>query len=255
MTRNLARLGRALAGLAVFCAACSVAHGGAFSVNPVRVTLSAQQPVAALTVRNVGSEPTLVQLQTNLWSQTDGADVLTPSNEVLATPPIFTLPADGTQIIRVGLRRAPDAKRELTYRLILQEVLPSQATTAGVRVALKISMPVFIASTVATSPSLQWRALRMADGQVRLLARNSGTAHVQLGKIDLALAKGGEALGTQSTAAYILPDNSRTWMVKASSAPAIGTLLHISSPTDAGQVQFDVPLENDAPGAPPTAAR
>jgi fimbrial chaperone protein len=241
-----ARFGQALWGLAVLFAPLGV-HAGAFAVNPVRVTLSAKQPIAALTVRNVGSEATLVQLESTLWSQEDGADHLAPSNDVLATPPIFTIPAGGTQIIRVGLRRKPDAQHELTYRLILHEVLPpQQPQTAGLRVALKISMPVFVEASVATAPALKWRAMRTSDGQIQLTARNTGTAHVQLGKIGLALAHGGQTIATHSTTEYVLPNNGRTWTVKADSAPAVGTLLRVSSPTDAGEVVSDVPLENDA---------
>ena len=94
-----------LSGLAIFFASVSAVHAGAFSVNPVRVTLSAKQPVAALTVRNESNEPTLVQLEALAWSQSLGKDVTIPSADVLATPPIFTLAPNGSQIVRVGLRR------------------------------------------------------------------------------------------------------------------------------------------------------
>src|SRR5262245_29568931 len=92
---------------------------GSFEVNPVRVDLSAAARTSAVTVRNTGSEAVIVQLSVVAWSQEDGRDVYTETKEILATPPIATIPAGGEQIIRAGLRRAPDAQRELSYRLFL----------------------------------------------------------------------------------------------------------------------------------------
>jgi len=249
-----ALFGQAVLGLALLGATSGAAQASAFTVAPVRVTLSAQQPVAAITVTNTGTEPTLVQLETMQWSQADGKEILDVSTAVLATPPIFTIPAGRSQIVRVGLRRAPDVKRELTYRLILREILPPVQTT-GLRVALKISMPVFIApAAVAALPALQWHARRMADGDIRIVASNTGTAHIQLGQLEIVQAADGRSIATHPTADYVLPDNSRTWIVKAKSAPLAGTLLRVSSQTDAGKVQSDVALEDDG-AAPATASR
>src|SRR5689334_12280243 len=115
--------GRALPwGLALFGAFICTAHAGSFTVNPVRVTLSATQGVAAITVRNVGTEPTVVQLETSSWSQHGGQDALASTTEVLATPPIITTPPRASRIIRVGLRRPADPERELTYRLFLRQI-------------------------------------------------------------------------------------------------------------------------------------
>ena len=252
--QNRHRIGQASWGLAFLFLLASFAHAGSFSVNPVRVTLSASQTVAAITVRNEGTEATVVQLETQSWTQRDGVDVLAPSNDVLATPPILTIPPGGTRIIRVGLRRAPDAQREVTYRLFLREVPPPQALAQALRVALLISMPIFVEPSKATAPQVQWRAARTRDGQIRVEARNTGTAHIQLGQLDVALAANGEKLVTRNMSEYVLPDNQRSWMVSAKSAPPAGTLLHISSQADTGTVQSDVTLEDDAREVSPAAA-
>src|SRR5438876_8352828 len=87
-------------GLALFGAYSCNARAGSFTVNPVRVTLSATQSVAAITVRNVGTEATVVQLETSSWNQHGGLDSLASTTEVLATPPIITLPPGASRIIR-----------------------------------------------------------------------------------------------------------------------------------------------------------
>ena len=252
--QNRHRIGQASWGLAFLLLRASRAEAGSFSVNPVRVTLSASQTVAAITVRNEGTEATVVQLETQSWTQRDGVDVLTQSNDVLATPPILTIPPGGTRIVRVGLRRTPDAQREVTYRLFLREVPPPQALAQALRVALLISMPIFVVPSKATAPQVQWRAARTRDGQVRVEAHNGGTAHIQLGQLDVSLAANGEKVATRNMSEYVLPDNQRSWTVSAKSAPPAGTLLHISSQTDTGTVQFDVKLEDDAREVSPAAA-
>jgi fimbrial chaperone protein len=248
---------QALTGLAflTLTAFAMEARASAFTVAPVRVTLSAKQTVAAVTVTNTGSEPTVVQLETMQWSQDLGKEVLDQSTSVLATPPIFTIAPGKSQIVRIGLRRAPDAARELTYRLILREV-PREDHSNGLHVALKISMPVFIAPTgTNAAPAVQYRAQRLPDGNIRVVAYNTGTAHVQFGKLEVVQAEDGKPVATHPTADYVLPDNHRAWILNTKSAPAIGTLLRVSSQTDAGQVQSDVALENDGAVAPPLAAR
>ena len=232
-----------------------VAHAGSFSVNPVRITLSAKQPVAALTVRNSSSEPTVVQLETNAWSQSMGQDLLIPSSDLLATPPIFTIQPGSTQILRVGLRKMPQASSEITYRLILREVPPS-LPTSGLTVALRISMPVFVLPATATAADVKWHATRGKDGNIRVRATNNGTAHVQIAS--LSLESEGKPLGNRSVAEYVLPGNSRDWLVSAPTQPGAAAKLRIVAKTDSGTLNAEVALDAEAvaanDSAPPAVA-
>jgi fimbrial chaperone protein len=246
-------------GLALFGAYICSAHAGSFTVNPVRVTLSATQAVAAITVRNVGTEATVVQLETSSWNQHDGQDALASTTEVLATPPIITVPPGASRIIRVGLRRPADPQRELTYRLFLREVPPPEPISQGLRVALLLSIPVFVVPPRIPGPQVQWHAVRMQDGNIRLQAHNTGQSHVQLGQLQIAAAGGGTVIATRNMSEYLLPDNAREWMVTATSAPAVGAPLVISSQADIGRLTAKVTLEDDPrelnPKTPGTAAR
>jgi fimbrial chaperone protein len=252
--------GRALCwGLAFFCAHICAARAGSFTVNPVRITLSATQSVAAITLKNVGTEPTVVQLETSSWDQHEGQDVLASTTEVLATPPIVTVPPGASRIIRVGLRRPADPRRELTYRLFLREIPPPEPISQGLRVALLLSIPVFVVPPRMPGPQIQWHAMRTRDGNIRVHARNTGQSHVQLGELQIAVAGGGPPLATRNMAEYLLPDNDREWTVAAKSAPASGAPLIISSQADIGKLQANVTLEDDPrelnPKTPGTAAR
>ena len=102
------------------------AQAGSFEVNPVGLTLSGTHSTEVVTVTNASDSLTVVQLQVVAWSQENGEDVYTPTRNVLATPPIFTVPAGGQQTVRLGLMSKPDAKLETAYRLFLQEVAAAQ---------------------------------------------------------------------------------------------------------------------------------
>lgn len=210
-------------------------------VTPVRATLSSAQPITALTVRNDGSEPTVVQIEMTQWSQEAGKDLYAATRDVLATPPIFTVAAGATQIVRVGLRRTPDAQRELTYRLFLQEVPPPpKPEFKGLRVALRMSIPVFVAPSVALAPTFEWRAAREPQGWLNLSLKNAGNAHVQISDFRLEHADGKE-LARQSASAYVLAGQSRDWRFKSDAAA--GAPVRVIARTDAGDVRANLNVE------------
>jgi fimbrial chaperone protein len=235
-----AALSQAVCGLALL-AAVFRAEGGSFAVMPVRVTLSASQPVASIRIQNQDREPVVVQLEATAWSQQDGRDVHEATREVLATPPIFTIAPGGSQIVRLGLRRAPDPHRELTYRLFVHEVPPPPGPGfKGLRVALRISIPVFVAPPVAAAPVLQWRAAQDAAGALTVGLNNTGNAHIQVAEFRVA-EPAGKVVGTRQIPAYVLAGQSRGWAfpVKASR----GAPLRIFATTDSGDVQAAIVVE------------
>ena len=223
------------------------------TVAPGRLTLSDQQQSANITVSNSGTTSMVVQIETMQWSQAEGREILDLSTAMLAHPSTFTLPAKGTQVVRVNLKRVPDKRKELTYRLVLREVPPPERQDEP-RIPPKASMPMFITPNGANAaPALQWRAMRVGEG-IRLVAYNTGNAHVQMGNIDIAHAGSGKPVGYYATEEYLLPNDSRSWNVTSKSAPAIGTTLRVSSQTDAGTVLSDVTLESETAGYPRATA-
>ncbi|HZZ92376.1 MAG TPA: molecular chaperone [Usitatibacter sp.] len=222
--------------------AVAQATAGSFSVNPVRASLSATRRVEALTLYNSGTEAAVVQLEVRAWSQERGRDVLAPTREILATPPIFTIAPGARQVIRVGARGPASVTQELAYRLFLQEVPPPpKPGFEGLRMALRLSIPVFIAPPGA-APRLDWHAAAEPGGRVRIDVGNLGNAHVQIA--NMALAQGGKPVtGKQQVAAYVLARQSREWVLEPSAPIAPGAPLHLSAETDNGPVEADVALE------------
>jgi fimbrial chaperone protein len=244
--------GQALLGLAFCISGWQTAIAASLSLVPVRISLTAKQPISAMTVRNDGDEATVVQLEAAAWAQTDGKDVYTATAEILATPPIFTVPPGGSQLVRVGLRRAADADHELTYRLFLQEVPPPPtADFKGLRVALRFGVPVFVAPTKAVTkkgsvpvPSLQWHAHAAAGtDRITLTAINTGAAHVQVTHFTLAPLNDPTTPVEHQSPEYVFPGQHRDWQIAITPAPTAGTTLHVAAGTDAGPIEADVVVD------------
>jgi fimbrial chaperone protein len=218
------------------------ALAGSFMVTPVRVTLSPAQPIVALTVRNDSNDSTVVQVDLTAWSQAEGKDIHAPTRDVIATPPLFTMPAGGTQVVRVGLRRSPDAERELTYRLFLQEVPPPpKVEFKGLRVALRMSIPVFVPPPQAVAPALEWHAVREPQGWLNVSVRNGGKAHVHIADFRLEHVDGKE-IARLSSSDYVLPGQRHEWRLRGEAAP--GQLLRVLAGTDAGAMRAEIPVDS-----------
>jgi len=222
-------------------AAAAPASAGSFMVTPVRITLSASQSVTPITVRNESQETTVVQVDVVAWTQRDGADVYTATREILATPPIFTLKPGASQIVRIGLRRDADPARELAYRVFLQEVPPPpKAEFKGLRVALRMGIPVFVLPPAAVAPQLRWRAQAMREGGLSLSLRNDGNAHIQVMEVRLAHPAERE-IAAERTPVYVLPGQSQGWRMKGS-APS-GATVRLRARTDGADVDTDLKVE------------
>lgn len=185
---------------------------GTFTISPLRVDFGGTTRTAALTVRNDEAVPVVVQAEALAWSQESGQDDLAPSRDLLVSPVVFTLAPGGSQLVRVALRREADGGRELTYRLTLQEV-PQAASPdfTGLQVALRLSVPVFVAPRAPAEPRLVWTATRAATGTVTVTARNDGASHARLQGFALKTADGRATLAEQPALAYVLPGATRRW--------------------------------------------
>ena len=237
-----------LASAAAFGLPPTPALAGTFSISPLRVELSTRAQTGALTIRNQEDTPVVVQAEALLWTQVDGEDRLTPTRDVLVSPAVFTLPANGSQLVRVALRRPADAQAELSYRLILTEV-PQQASPdfMGLNVALRLSLPIFVAPTTAASARLDWSAARGADGAIAVTARNAGNAHARILNFNVAPVAGSAPPIPQDVTAYLLPGQARTWTLDNKHNDATSSTdwhrLRVKGTTESGDFEVETRLE------------
>lgn len=196
----------------------SSSDGAVFNIVPVRGDLGPGKNSVVFTVSNDNSEPIVIQTETMVWSQHDGHDTYDPTRELLVTPPIFTLPPKGQQILRVGLRRSPDPQQELSYRLFLNETPgPPDPSFRGVRMALRVGLPIFVEpATSAALPVLHWKINLSAPGQWTVRLDNTGNAHVQVAQLRLQV--GEKSVADTPEVAYVLPKQYHEWHLRVPSS-------------------------------------
>jgi fimbrial chaperone protein len=239
-----------LASAAAFGLSPTQVHAGTFSISPLRAELSSRAQTGALTLRNQESTPVVVQAEVLLWEQVEGEDKLSPTRDVLVSPAVFTIPGNGSQLVRVALRRPADAKQELSYRLILTEV-PQQASPefTGLNVALRLSLPVFVAPATTAEPRVEWSAARSAEGALALSARNAGNAHARVLNFNVAPAGSATAGVQQDVTAYLLPGQARTWTLDKKQNETTSSTdwqrLLVKGTTEAGD--FEVEIRPEGP--------
>jgi fimbrial chaperone protein len=215
-------------------AAADEAAASSLSVAPIRVELSSAVRTAVLTVRNQGDSPVVVQARPVAWSQRDEQDQLEDTRDLLVTPPLFTVPPKGQQVLRIALLREPDPGRELDYRLVLSEVPPAvTAETTGLRIALRITLPVFVGAQARALPELAWSHRWLADGSLEVEVHNRGTAHVQITDFGVQGNEHAQSLHTD-TSRYLLPGAVAHWQLHSGSGVTRATQLVIHGHSDAG---------------------
>ena len=188
---------------------------GSLRVGPTRIDLSPRHPVAVLEVQNTADTDTLTQVDTLKWTQSTGDESLEPTAELLATPLIMTLAPGETQKVRVGLREPVRVGAEQSYRVIVGEVTPTFVASAGLRFAVRISVPVFASSNEPTStaiaapPALSWSAHPGNQGCEKVSITNASQRHDHVMRAVL-LAANGEVLWESGAPEYVLAGSRRS---------------------------------------------
>ena len=226
----------------------SLTHAGSFSVTPLRIDLSRSETTRVINLHNLEDKPVTVQLQVMAWSHKDGKDQFTLTRDVIVTPQVFHLKANGLQIIRVGMLRKPDANDELAYRLFIEEIpAPPPADLKGAQLALKITLPVFIAPEKIPSPKIEFQTSVEPDGKLKVSIVNRGQAHAQIQQMTVfAKDKSEKSLASHEKSLYVLPGQERHLLLKTDVRDLAGIdKFFITATTRHG------PIESHASAAPP----
>lgn len=155
-------------------------RAGSFSVDPVQVNLPANERVASLTIHNSGATPVSIQVHAMTWNQVAGVDKYSSTDNVIISPPIFTIQPGAKQLIRVAVKNRSQAT---AYRLIAEEIPLQKAAAGQVQVLLRLDLPMFPERRDA-KPDVHWRAVSMSGGGTSIEGQNSGSGHERVTEID-----------------------------------------------------------------------
>lgn len=202
-------------------------------LSPIRLVLSEATPTAAITIHNDGEQPTVVQVQAAAWTQREGNEAYASTRDLIATPPIFTVSPARAQTVRVGLRRKPDASNELAYRLFFQEVPNADGPSfQGLRLALRLGVPIFIRPAAPAKPELHWRLLG-SGGSATIELANRGNAHARVSEICLRLPHRSRPVVLEPNT--VLARQRRVWVLRDTKIPARSPVM-LQARTESGEV-------------------
>lgn len=218
-----------LAAILLGCLMPAGAQASSLEISPVTVNLAPGQNVTTVEVTNRGDASAAIQIRAYGWNQAGNEDVLTPTQDIIVSPPIFTVSKGSSQTVRM-LLRGGIATRERNYRLLIDEVPPANIHNQQVAIAMRVSLPVIAASAQALPPKLQWRATRGTGHQILLSATNDGTSYDKVHAIVVTLADGSHPIVKASgNNPYILPGAQRHWVVADGGAAPIALRLAVTS--------------------------
>jgi fimbrial chaperone protein len=235
------RYSAALATFFVLTAATARAQTAGLTIYPVTIQLGPGDKAAILTIQNHTDTDTTFQVRAFSWAQQDGSEQLLPTDLLLASPPLGTIAAGKSQVVRLVLRQSAQT-REATFRILFDQILaPPKAGT--VNFALRLSIPVFAEPPTHVSPHLQWSVEHST-----LVAVNDGGSHETVRDIAIS-APGGRPLKIEENVSpYVLAGATRRWQILTPDfAPSSSAPLRLKAAADTGAIDQAVTVRNAPP--------
>jgi fimbrial chaperone protein len=213
------------------------AAASSLDVTPVRIQVLAPDAASTVTVTNPGDQPLVLQLRLFKWSRVNGKDALTPTQDVVASPPLTKLAPGQPYVVRIiRVSKAPVASEE-AYRLIVDEIPNSQAMPQGFgpRFALRESLPVFFTDPAA-APKLSWDAV-LQNGKLVLKARNEGGRRVRISALNVTTASGMSLSYGDNFVGYVFGRSNEQWSKALPKGIAAGGTITIVAQSDNGPIK------------------
>ncbi len=226
--RRLLRLSIFLLGPSASAVAASL------QVAPVSLDFPPGAKASQLTLQNLSNTPIDAQIRVFRWAQKDGEELLTPSTDLVASPPAASLAPGQNYIVRLVRVSGKPVDGEESYRLLIDE-LPQASDGSGTKVnfIVRYSIPIFF-SQANTNPQLVWSAVSLKD-QLRITVRNDGTRHIRISGLKVEDVTGHSVAYGQGLVGYVLPHATMRWTVPAKDMTP-GTTLKITAQGNNGQL-------------------
>ncbi|TDW20214.1 fimbrial chaperone protein [Rhizobium azibense] len=201
----------------------SSANAASLRVAPTNLDLVAPDSAAVLNLTNDGDHPINVQVRVFKWSQTDGAEQLEPTTDVVASPPATKMGPNAEYVVRVVRTSKAPVRKEETYRVIVDELPdPSRAKAGTVTLIMRHSVPVFFRNPDAKAPDVSWNLTRRG-GSLFLTGKNNGDSRFRLSNV--TLKQGATKVGGRSgLVGYVLGGATMQWPVGSGKSLSSGSV-------------------------------
>jgi fimbrial chaperone protein len=222
---------------AMFASPGAMLHAASLQVAPVLVEVPAPGAASTLKLRNDGAKPINAQIRVFRWTQAGGADVLTPTDDVAASPPSASIKPGTDYTVRVVRTSKEPVAQEEAYRLLIDELPEGGSTSAAtVNIDLRYSIPVFF-TTPGAPPKLGFDF--QGSNKPTITVSNAGDRRIRLAKLKFTDGRGLIANFGDGLAGYVLGRSSRNFDVPASARGfGVGGVVSMSALTETGPVEL-----------------
>nr|WP_234473182.1 molecular chaperone [Erwinia sp. S63] len=184
---------------------------------PIDPAINPDEKASELWLENRGNATTMMQVRIFSWLQVGGQEQYQTQQQVVASPPMVRLEPGQKQLVRLIKQGPPEAGREMSYRVVLDEI-PTPRTPgenqAGLTFQMRYSVPLFVYGNGVTSdsakPQLSWQQVD-SGGKHWLELTNRGNGHARLSNVTI----GGRRLGN-GLFGYVLANSSNRWPLTSS---------------------------------------
>ncbi|WP_322965464.1 fimbrial biogenesis chaperone [Sphingomonas fuzhouensis] len=217
----------------------AVGRASDIRVAPVAIDPLPGARTTALTLSNAEQRPVRVQVRVMKWTLKDGADVLTPTNDVVASPPFSTLAPQQQYLIRVvRTAKAPPVGEE-AYRVLVDEVPDAARARPGtVNLVVRQSIPAFFSDIPRRAPDVAWRIDR-SGGAAALVGRNNGNRRLRIADLQL-IAGSQQILARSGLVGYVLAGSELRIPLSPGTVVANGTDLRMRAVSDGGPIEVSL---------------
>lgn len=120
---------------------------GSFSISPTNLEVRDTQTAASLTVKSGGPGRMQGQVRVMRWIRSGGKDQLTPSRDVIASPPVLRLaPNQETTIRLVRVKKGPVKRGRECYRVLIDQIPGRGKDASVVTFTIRHSIPLCFTS-------------------------------------------------------------------------------------------------------------
>lgn len=215
------------------------ANAGSFEVDPVNLTMAAGQGRTSLAIKNSDADPVAVRVSAYRWTQKDGVDVYSETEDIIASPPIFTIAPGGTQLVRLGLRGRSGGN---AYRIFVEEIPRQRPDNAQVQVVLRLNLPLYLQLEKSGKPALSWRAWRDTGGDLFIAASNGGPVQAQVLEIAAEAEDGGSKVLSRELG-VVLPGSVRHWNAGKAAGFGVGSIMRLRIRDADGETPASIVVE------------